>query len=188
MKKAMLIPLLLTIGCIIAGIYGVLHNQISYTVSPDYFHEFKYHQFRLETSMPGRIGASIVGWNASWWMGLVIGIFIVPLGCVIPETKRYFLGIMKAYAVVALTALVVGLSALLVAYLSIKPESVGEIIRYGNTITHPVQFVRAGAMHNFSYLGGLIGIVTGIIWIFVERKTAVKAAEQVAQPDAFGAG
>ena len=179
MKKAMLILPLLAIGCIVAGIYGVLHNQISYTVSPEYFHEFKYYQFRLEPSIPGRIGASIVGWNASWWMGLVIGIFIVPLGCVIPGTKRYFFGVMKTYAIVALTALVVGLSALLVAYLSIEPESVGEIVRYGNTITHPVEFARAGTMHNFSYLGGLAGIITGIIWIIVERKSTVKTAERM---------
>jgi len=188
MKKVMLIPVLLAMGGIIAGTYGVLHNQISYTVSPDYFHEFKYHQFRLNPSMPGRMGASIVGWNASWWTGIVIGIFLVPIGCVVPGAKRYFLGVLRSYAVVALTALTVGLSALLIAYISIEPESVGEIVRYGNAISHPVEFARAGTMHNFSYLGGLTGILTGIIWIIIERKRAIQSAEQDAQPDAFGAG
>lgn len=134
------------------------------------------------------MGASIVGWNASWWMGIVIGIFLVPIGCVVPGAKRYFLAVLRSYAVVALTALTVGLAALLIAYISIKDQSVGEIVRYGKAISHPVEFARAGTMHNFSYLGGLIGIFTGIIWIVIERKRTLKTAEQGAQPDAFGAG
>jgi hypothetical protein len=177
MKKVLLIPLLLVTGCIIAGTYGVLHNQISYTVSPDYFHEFKYHQFGLNPEIPGRIGASIVGWNAAWWMGIVIGIFIVPIGLVIPGAKRYFFGVLRSYAIVAVTAPIVGLTALAVAFQTISPASIGEIVRYGNVISNPVEFARAETMHNFSYLGGLVGIISGIVWIVRERRAALKPAE-----------
>ena len=40
------LPVLLVFGCVIAGVYGALHDQISFTVSPDYFFAFKFHQFQ----------------------------------------------------------------------------------------------------------------------------------------------
>jgi hypothetical protein len=170
MMKILLSPLLLLLGCLIAGIYGALHNQISYTVSPDYFHEFKYLQFRLDPYLPGRLGASIVGWMASWWMGGIIGFVLIPVGCVLPEPRTFFFGVLKAFGVAAITALVIGLGALIVACVTLDSASVGEIVRYRNKISNPLEFARAGTMHNFSYLGGLVGIITGVVSIFVERK------------------
>jgi hypothetical protein len=35
MAKLALFPVLLAAGCVIAGVYGMLHDQISYRVSPD---------------------------------------------------------------------------------------------------------------------------------------------------------
>ena len=71
MTKLAFVPVLLMVGCLFAGLYGIIHNQISYTVSPEYFHAFKFQQFNIPPSLQNRIGASIVGWGASWWMGLL---------------------------------------------------------------------------------------------------------------------
>ena len=172
MVRILLCPLLIGIGCVMAGVFGILHNQISYTVSPDYFHEFKYLQFDLDPALPGRLGAAIVGWNSSWWMGIFIGMLIVPFGCLIPGTKPFVFGVVRSYVAVSLTAFIIGLTALMIAYLSIRPETVGEIVRFGHPITHPFEFALAGTMHNFSYLGGVLGIITGIIWIARERSAA----------------
>jgi len=169
MKKALLFPLLLLTACLVAGLYGMLHNQISYTVSRDYFDQFKFAQFRIDPSLHDRLGAALVGWTASWWMGIVIGVFLVPIGAIVPGAKRYFMAVMKAYGVVAATALVTGLLALAYAYAAIDAETVGEVTRYGQRINDPVAFMRAGTMHNFSYLGGLLGIITGSLWLILER-------------------
>ena len=53
MEKILLFPLLLAAGCIISGLYGAFHNQISYTVSPDYFHAFKFDQFGIPEPREG---------------------------------------------------------------------------------------------------------------------------------------
>ncbi len=90
MIKLVLIPLLLVIACIFAGVYGALHNQISFTVAPEYFTQFKFHQFQIPDSMPHRIGAAIVGWNAAWWMGIVIGVVLIPFGLLIRGNANYF--------------------------------------------------------------------------------------------------
>ena len=42
MSKLAWIPVLFLVACLFAGIYGALHNQISYTVSPEYFTQFKF--------------------------------------------------------------------------------------------------------------------------------------------------
>ncbi|NEO87788.1 MAG: hypothetical protein F6J87_26550 [Spirulina sp. SIO3F2] len=169
MTKLAFVPILLLIACLFAGIYGAVHNQISYTVAPEYFTQFKFHQFHIAESTPDRIGAAIVGWNAAWWMGLVVGSILIPVGFLIRGNDNYFWGMIKVFGIVVITALVIGLTALAIAFLVINTDTIGEISRYGNEVSDVVAFARAGTMHNFSYLGGLIGIITGGVLIFLLR-------------------
>jgi len=60
-------------------------------------------------------------------------------------------------------------------------------INYPEGLTDQVSFARAGTMHNFSYLGGLIGIVTGITYLVIQRRHANKASDATSKP-APGAG
>ena len=168
MGKVALFPVLLIAACLTAGLYGALHNQVSYTVSPDYFHAFKFHQFGIPEGLQGRVGASIVGWRASWWMGLFIGVPVLLVGLILPGWKVYLSRCLIAFAVVAGTALLVGLGALLYAYLTISEASLPGYW-YPDQVADKVAFARAGTMHNFSYLGGFLGIVTGSLYLIVER-------------------
>ena len=161
MKKPVLVVVLLMIACVIAGLYGAIHNQISYTVSPEYFTKFKFHQFRIPLNIPHRIGAAMVGWGAAWWMGVIISAFLIPVGIKIPRSANCFKAMIRAYSVVAFTALIVGLGALAISFLVIQPGMIEIGSRYGNEIVDDAAFARAGTMHNFSYLGGLVGIYTG---------------------------
>ena len=166
MVKLALVPVLFVIACLFAGIYGAVHNQISYTVAPEYFTRYKFHQFRIDEDIPQRIGAAIVGWKAAWWMGIVIGIVLIPMGLLIRGNANYFWGMIRVFGVVAITTLIVGLAALVMAFVVVDAETVGEFTRYGNEIVDDAAFARAGTMHNFSYLGGLIGIITGAVAIY----------------------
>lgn len=173
--KLLLVPVLFVYACAFAGGFGAIHNQISYTVSPEYFTKFKFHQFGIDETYPERVGAAIVGWNASWWMGMVIGIILIPLGLLMPA-KQYFWSMIRVFWIVVLTTLCIGLSALSVAFFVVDPTTVVDFTRYNHEITNDAAFARAGAMHNFSYLGGLIGIITGSIAIFWFRKSNQSSA------------
>ena len=144
MAKLALFPVLLLAACLVAGLYGALHNQISYTVAPVYFHAFKFEQFEIPLNLHNRLGAAIVGWRASWWMGLIIGVPVLFVGLILPDWKTYASQCLLAFAVVAVTALLVGLAALVRAW-----------------FLGASTFDCALAMHNASYLGGFIGILTG---------------------------
>ena len=171
MKKLLLVPVLFAIACLFSGTYGALHNQISYTVSPEYFTQFKFYQFQLTGSMlPDRLNAAIVGWNAAWWMGIVIGLILIPAGLVIRGHRVYFISMIKAFGAVTLTTLGSGLVALLIAHFVVTPDTTLAITQYGNSIVDDVAFARAGTMHNFSYLGGLLGVVTGGLTLYWQRR------------------
>jgi len=69
-----------------------------------------------------------------------------------------------------MTYLVAGLGALIVVYLIVDAETVGEFTRCGNEIADDTAVACAGTMHNFSYCGGFIGIITGSVTIFRQRR------------------
>ena len=80
-KKLAVYLLLIGLAVLAAGLFGVAHNQISYTVSPEYFTKFKFWQFHLNDSpLPERIRASLVGFLAAWWMGIPLGLLIGAAG------------------------------------------------------------------------------------------------------------
>lgn len=178
MMKLLLAPVLILAAILLAGFYGACHNQISYTVSPGYFHEFKFIQFGIQPELQNRLGAAIVGWQASWWMGLLIGLPIYLLSLPVRGTKAFVrLFLFAALVVVAIT-LLTGLGAVSVGYLAIHD---GYLPRWmaGRDVTDPVAFARAGLMHDFSYLGGLIGLAAGA---FMAIRKALRSRRTLPAP------
>ncbi len=168
MVKLLLFPVLLAVACVIAGLYGALHNQISYTVSPEYFHANKFHQFAIPANLHDRLGAAIVGWHASWWMGIFIGVPVLIVGLILPGWKLYLSHCLSAFAIVAATALVIGLAALAFASATVSDASL-PLYWYPPQVRDRLAFARAGTMHNFSYLGGFIGILIGSQYLIWQR-------------------
>jgi len=73
-----------------------------------------------------------------------------------------------AFAVVAVTALAVGLAALAYASCTVT-ESNLPWDWFPEGVVDKAAFARVGIMHDFSYLGGFLGIVTGSIYLIIER-------------------
>lgn len=169
MKKLALAPVLLLCGCVFAGLYGIVHDQLTYTISPDYFHAFKFHQFQLDESLRNRVGVALIGWLATWWMGCLIGIPIMSVGWIFAEPRSYAKHSLIAFAIAAATALLIGIGALTYGLLSIGPERLPDFW-YPEGPIDRVAFARVGTMHNFSYLGGFTGIFVAIAYLAIARK------------------
>lgn len=72
---------MLFFAIVIAAIYGMLHNQISYTFSEEYFTQFKFKQFGIPWAYETpRLGAAYVGALATWRMGIIVFIILGLLG------------------------------------------------------------------------------------------------------------
>lgn len=151
------------LACLLAGLYGAAHNQISYTVSPEYFTRFKFAQFRIPSGTPERLGAAIVGWRAAYRMGTLVALFTVTPALLAPGVRGMTIAALRGMAIATGVTLAVGLLALAVAFVVIDETNVGDVRRFGDRIGDAVPFWRAGAMHNFSYLGGALGSLVGCV-------------------------
>jgi ABC-type proline/glycine betaine transport system permease subunit len=75
MKRIGIFLLFLPLAMPLAGLFGIMHDEISYSVSTEYFTKFKFIEFRLlDTNLPDHFRTGEVGFLASWWMGIPLGI------------------------------------------------------------------------------------------------------------------
>lgn len=64
-------------GALIAGLYGTVHDQITYSISLEYFTRLKFAQFHYaEFGLPPRVFVAAIGFLATWWVGFIAGWFI----------------------------------------------------------------------------------------------------------------
>ncbi len=158
------LAILLGVGCLCAGLYGMVHNQVSYTVSPEYFHAFKFRQFGVPPSLQNRLGAAWVGWWASWWMGLILGIPVLWIARGSRDSKGFTRRSLIAYAIVASTSAGIGLTMLVMVQFVVRdPDLVRTYVP--EDVRHPLAFFWAGTMHNAGYLGGVLGMIGAAIFL-----------------------
>lgn len=167
LKKLGVYGFIVLLAVVVAGLYGMAHNQVSYTVAPEYFTKFKFRQFGFEDStLPERVRASMVGFLASWWMGIPIGLFVGAAGFIHRGHRRMLRASLWSLLVTVLFTALFGLGGLLYGYFQTAHIDVAE---YGNwfipnDVTHLRRFLCAGYMHNSSYLGGALAIL--VAWTF----------------------
>ncbi|HUA64336.1 MAG TPA: hypothetical protein VME24_00710 [Alphaproteobacteria bacterium] len=167
MKKLLVYLLLVVLAMVIAGLYGAIHDQISYTVAPEYFTRFKFRQFGLvDSPLPDRVRASIVGFLASWWMGIPIGLLVGAAGFIHRDCRAMFRVTLWSFLVVVGFTFLFGLCGLLYGYFQTAHINLADYQRWfiPNDVTDLRRFLCAGYMHNSSYIGGVLAIP--VAWVF----------------------
>ena len=183
--------MILIIAPFLGGVYGILHDQITYSISEEYYTKFKFvqfgigdwglgenigtitnHEIRLDNP---RFGASIVGTLATWWVGMIIGIILGFIGLIHSNGKMMFKTTMKAFLLTTGIALLTGIAGLVYGKLFLTENRPNW--NFPNNLIDFDSFIMVGSMHNFSYLGGLIGLIIGIIYsVRQKRKTPYNQA------------
>lgn len=154
------------IGAVIAAVYGILHDQISFTISPEYYTKFKFNQFHYANfGFHDRIYVAEIGALATWWVGFFCVWFLSRR--LIPNRPRA-----KAYRQITLGFTIVGVFAIaagIVGYaygllvdLPISNAQWARAVRSLN-IEQPGDFIRVAYIHNASYLGGIIGLLVAML-------------------------
>ena len=167
MKKFVIYLVLVALAIVAAGLYGIVHNQISYTVAPEYFTKFKFHQFGLtNTSLPDRVRASMVGFLASWWMGIPIGLLVGAAGFIHRDHREMFRVTLWSFLVVIGFTLLFGFGGLLYGYHRTVHINISDYRGWfiPDDVTNLRRFLCAGYMHNSSYFGGTLAIF--VAWIY----------------------
>jgi hypothetical protein len=155
-------------GGLVGGIYGVINDQITFTLSPEYFTNLKFHQFawaniglppRFFVAEIGFLAAGAVGAFAGWVIGR-IATPVWPPALVIRSATACF-AIMLAFGIAA------GIAGWVLGGAHDADYSNWESILTGHHVTDAPAFVRVAYIHNASYLGALAGFavsVCGLLW------------------------
>ncbi|RBP46586.1 hypothetical protein DES53_102977 [Roseimicrobium gellanilyticum] len=161
------LPLMMRLGvqgAIVAGVYGIVHDQITYTISPEYFTEFKAEQFRyMDFGWPERVYAGQIGFMATWWVGFIAGWFLARL--TVPHVRREeavrccWQGFGMLFGVVVLA----GMAGAGVGWWETRQgtdPSTGSWMDFARSygVRDVPGFIRAACIHNGSYLGALLGL------------------------------
>jgi hypothetical protein len=154
------------LGSVIAGLYGVIHDQITYSISPEYFTRLKFAQFRhADFGLPPRCFVAEIGFLATWWVGLVAGWFLARMA--VPkwppvEARCYVLRGFGIIFACAFTASLVGFGLGLIRGSNADYSAWQDFVRTHGVVDVP-GFVRVAYIHNASYLGGLIGLIVAVV-------------------------
>lgn len=156
------------VGAVIAGMYGVVHDQVTYTIGPEYFTKFKFEQFHyLSQAQPVRLIVAEIGFLATWWVGFFAGWFMgrvtVPRLPVAQAARLSLVGVIWIMAAALVAGAIAG---------GLAPSTAGDArLAYWASefktlgISDLPAFVRVGYIHNASYLGGLLGLIGSLIWL-----------------------
>lgn len=104
-------------------------------------------------------------------MGLLIGLPIYVAGLLIRRNNEFCRQYIRAAMLVVLTALLIGLVALGLSFVMIDEHHLPSWMT-GRSVGNPVAFARAGMMHNYSYNGGLAGLISGLVLMVLAARNA----------------
>ncbi len=156
----------------VAGVYGILHDQVTYSICPEYYTKFKFYQFRLvnsgnEAILPNpRTYVTITGFMASWWTGLIIGVIQGVIGLLHPNPKTMFNIVFKTILIALLTVFLFGVVGFFFGKFLLSDPN----WHYPENLIDKKNFIIVGSIHNFSYLGGLAGLIVGVVYQFRQKK------------------
>lgn len=115
MRKFGVFTSFIFVAILIGGIYGILHDQLTYSISPEYFTKFKYRQFGFKPEWFGghRATVAAIGFLATWWAGLFIGISLGLLALIFPTHTLMVKALRKAFFHVFIVTVVFGVAGYL---------------------------------------------------------------------------
>lgn len=148
---------LLALSALAAGVFGALHNQLSYSVGPSYFHDLKFAQYGISEDLQNRLGAALVGFRASWWLGLLMGLPALLLGFFLLARPQTLLTAGIGVLVVALLVTTLAVAGGLGFGVTVLDEARIAELPIPESVSDPMGFARAGIMHDMAWYGGIAG-------------------------------
>lgn len=162
MKQFINFILIIIISTLSAGVYGIVHDQITYTISSEYYTLLKFQQFGFENlNLNVRIKVGIIGFLATWWVGLFLGIVYAFISLFLDAEKVLKVTIKSILINICIT-FISGILGYGFSVLFLSPENTDWYIPTGTKNIR--SFINVGFIHNFGYIGGIIGLAAGLLY------------------------
>lgn len=164
--KALFMPCF--IGVLLASLFGLAHDQFTYAISPEYFTKFKYQQFSyLPLSENHRLNAAMIGVMATWWVGLFCAWFLGRWHLKNSAINQLSIKLYKSFVVVFICVPCFTFLGYIYGLVYPPRASVSSIAVFASSydVTDIQAFVRVAYIHNFSYIGALVGALASMVLV-----------------------
>ncbi len=176
------------IGALIAGAYGVVHDQITYSISPEYFTQMKFDQFSYANfGFPTRVFVGEIGFLASWWVGFFSAWFLARIAVPVWPYPIAFRKSFTGFSVILVTALISAVIGYLYGLNVTGDDEWWRMYCHSLKVTDVVAFIRVAYIHNASYLGGLIGLIVALIGMILSKGRFRRNRRDLSQHDKVSA-
>lgn len=157
-------------GAAVAGLYGMLHDQVTYSLSPEYFTRMKFDQFaKADFGFPDRIFVAEIGFLATWWVGLIVGWFIARIA--LPAWPRPIAvrRMIIAFTIMMSCAVVAGIAGF---FIGGRPDAAlaWEQVCQSLGVRDARAFAQVAYIHNASYVGGLLGVAAAFLYLVHQKR------------------
>jgi len=173
------------LGGLLAGVYGVVHDQITYSISHEYFTRLKFSQFHYANfGLPPRVFVAEIGFLATWWVGFFAAWFLARLTVPAFPRAEAFRHSLRGFIIIFAVAFAASIFGYLFGVWHGADYSAWQDFAFTLRIVDLPSLVRVAYIHNASYLGGLIGLVAAIVYIWRLRSAKPRAGNNAALPGA----
>jgi len=151
-----------SLGALIAGHYGIAHDQVTYSLSEEYFTRLKFTQFQwANVGLPPRLFVAEIGFLAASGVGLVAGWVFARLRLEHSEPQMFTDSLKAFVGIIACAIAAASLAYFIGFYIHPQPENSGIADLAASLGVRDVPgFVRVAYIHNAGYLGAFVGITS----------------------------
>ncbi len=158
-------------GALVAGAYGLIHDQVTYSISQEYFTRLKFAQFHYANfGFPPRVFVAEIGFLATWWVGFCSAWFMARITVPAFPRAAAFRHTAGGILIILAFAFAASLAGYVLSLMHGPDYSSWEDFTFMRRVTDVPNFVRVAYIHNAGYLGGLIGLVVAIIHLRMLKK------------------
>jgi hypothetical protein len=184
----------IAITVVFAVLYGVVNDQMTVSISSEYYSVYKYGQFMpwLDkyglVDAPLRVQAVLIGTLATWWYGVFLGIMLgisSMVGRYAPLSTGYYLRIVGAVMMATLAVSVIFGSVAFTAAPFVHPSA--EKMPFLEGIQNVRNAYTVGSWHNGSYLGAFISTVIAGFWAQWKRRALYLESKKGASVEGINA-
>ena len=163
------------LGASMAGLYGIVHDQVTFSISQEYFTRLKFTQFQwANIGLPTRVFVAEIGFLATWWVGLIAGWVLARTSAEAVEPRVMLRLSVRGFALVigcALAAAVIAFVYGLMQDVKLEASDLADFARAIGVSDVP-SFVRVAYIHNAGYLGSFLGIVAAATLLWRKRRSS----------------
>lgn len=166
--KILTFLVLVVLSSVLAGLYGALHDQLTYSISPEFFTDYRFQIFNIDPAMDDRLGAAIVGFKNTWKVGAVLGGILALVGMLHPTFEEMYKYTLQSFLITLAAAFMATLLG--IAFIRSVDIPADQMEIMSGSIDNPAKFSKVVMVNNFGYVGAIIGMFMGIGWQVYQTK------------------